>query len=267
MNKTLRLWLGPFSAAAIFAISLFITIGILTKMNSASAQDNPQAQPTPVAGGPSLAVRTVAVSGSGSAAAVPDMAVITLGIHADAKTAREALTQNTTQMQALINAVKASGVAQADIRTLNIQIFPRYSNPVPDQAEPKAPEIIGYTATNSVEVTVRSLANLGSLIDTAVNAGGNEISGIRFDLSSPQAAMDQAREAAMKDARHRAEQLASLSNATLGAVISVTESSQQPLPYEAGARLSMAADSAVPVEAGTQQMIVNVQVTWEMTAE
>lgn len=220
-------------------------------------------QPTPEASSNSL--RTISVSGNGSADVTPDMATVSLGVQTDAQTASQAITANNTQMQAVISALQKAGVASADIQTTSVQLSPRYeppTSPEPQQAQPTpANHIVGYTASNTVTVKVRKLDSLGGLLDDVVQAGGNQIQGISFGVADPAQAMDQAREAAMKDATHKAQQLAGLANEKLGPVFSINETSQAPIPF-AAAMVQSAAANQVPVAPGTQTITVNLQVTW-----
>jgi uncharacterized protein YggE len=120
--------------------------------------------------------------------------------------------------------------------------------------------VVGYTAVNIVEVKVKNLDRLGELLDAAVKAGGNTVEGINFEVSDAATLLDQAREAAMQDAKHKAEQLASLADASLGNVLTINEVSNTPRPVtRAGV---VAAQAAVPVAPGTESIQVDVQVTW-----
>jgi uncharacterized protein YggE len=102
---------------------------------------------------------------------------------------------------------------------------------------------------------------LEQLLDTAVQAGGNTIQGIQFEISNPGQVLDQARQAAVEDAQHKAEQLTSLLDTQLGEVLTIDETSQIPLPIikETAAMDQMA---TVPIEPGTQSLRVDVEVTW-----
>lgn len=269
MLKALRQY-----SAVIFSTAIVI-VGLLVLHDRSQPNVYAQANmtPTPTAAATVTASsiqRTVSVTGSGQSAVQPDLARVDLGVTTEAQTASQALTQNNTQMQAVVNTLTKANIAATDIRTQTIQLYPRYATPtaVP-QGQTGGPnqgtnQIIGYTATNTVEVTVRNLNNLGTLLDQVVSAGGNTVQNISFDLSNPSQGMDQARDAAMKDALHKAQQLASLSNLKLGTVISINESSHVPVPYQASGTVAGAAASAVPVSAGTQTVTVDIQVTWEL---
>lgn len=252
---------------ALFALTgLVLLVSAMVYLPARAQVAQQVVQPTPVAPVPVYA-RTITVSGSGSADATPDIAYVTLGVTADAKTAREALTQNNTQMQSLMTTLEAAGIAAADIKTQSVQVYPRYSSTTPPaNAQDQTPtnQLIGFTATNTVEITVRKITNLGQILDQAVTAGSNQIQGIRFDVTNPSQVMDQARQAAMTDASHKAQQLATLSNGKLGVVITINESSSNPIPYQAAAGMAPNASQAVPVSPGTQTVTVNLTVTWEL---
>jgi uncharacterized protein YggE len=207
--------------------------------------------------------RTLSVSGSGSVDVVPDMAIVQLGVETQADTASQALSENSDQMNGLINALESAGVSSQDIQTQRIQLQPVYQQPTSGQQNQTPPKIVGFSASNVVEVTIRNLNNLGDLLDAAVSSGGNTINSIRFQVSNPQTALDQARENAMNDAQHKAEQLASLAGVELGQVMTISESSSTPpTPVVVSAAREQAA--AVPVQPGTESIQVNVQVTWEL---
>ena len=215
----------------------------------------PSATPPPIATVTGI-TRTITTTGIGSASTTPDQAVINIGVETNADTAAEALSQNNEQVQSLLDALTTAGVARADIQTTNVSLYPRY-----DQADGATPAVTGYTASNTVQVRVRNLNNLGSLLDASVRAGGNIINSVRFEVSDPSAQLTQARQAAVQDARQKADQLARLVNAQLGGVISITEHSGQAAPiFQDG----LGGASAVPIEPGSQNIQVIVEVTWLM---
>lgn len=211
--------------------------------------------------------RTVSVSGTGQISTQPDAALLTLGVETQAPDAGAALRQNSEQMNVLIETLTGSAIAAADIRTQAVRLQPQYSQPEIQPAQPPtgtvSAEIMGYIATNTVEVTVRDLATLGQLIDGAVQAGSNQIYGIDFTVSDPTAALDEARAAAWQDAQHKAEQLAELAGATLADVLSINEFSQTPLPL-AQNMAAMGAADALPIQPGLQQLQVSVQISWQL---
>jgi uncharacterized protein YggE len=205
--------------------------------------------------------RTIGVSGTGMVRAAPDQAVVSLGVQTDAEEASTALSENSSQMQALIDALEAAGIAAEDIQTQVLQLYPRYEETPVGTSGATTSTLVGYTATNIVQVTVRNLDSLGSTLDAAVKAGGNQIQGISFEVSDTSNLVDQAREAAWNDAVHKAEQLAGLAGAELGDVLTINESSNVPSPVVEAVR-TVAQAGAVPIQPGTQTITANVQVTW-----
>jgi uncharacterized protein YggE len=222
----------------------------------------PQYGPVSAQTGGNEPQRTINVSGTGQASAVPDIAVVTLGVQTEAEQASAALSQNNERMQAVINAVKEAGVAQEDIQTQAIQLQPRLEQPRPQEVTP--PNVVGYVATNTIQVTVRKLDNLGQMLDAAVQAGSNLIENISFQVSDPAELLDRAREAAWQDAQHKAEQLAKLAGAKLGDVLTINESSSTPIPVVVERAAAPAA--AVPIQPGTQMIEVDIQVTWALSS-
>lgn len=209
--------------------------------------------------------RSVSVNGSGQVDAEPDVAVVTLGVETEAEAADEALSQNSEQMQALVTALTEAGIAEEDIQTQTVRLQPRYENtaPTPQSAGGETPQVTGYIATNLVEVRIMETANVGTVLDAAIAAGGNRIETIRFTISDQSELLQQAREAAWADAEQKAQQFAELAGAELGDVLTISSFEQpfQPVPQLATAS---AAVDAVPIQPGTQTVQVQIQVTWRL---
>ncbi len=206
--------------------------------------------------------RTVSVTGTGIVTGTPDQATIYVGVRTEATTSAEALTDNNEQMTALINTIKAAGVAARDIQTSDFSIYPRYADRTDGELR-----VVGYEVSNSVHITVRDLTKLGTILDAAVRAGGNQVSGISFGFSDPAAMVEEARAQAVANARANAEQLATLTDAELGAVITINENMNSfptPVYREAMAGADMA---SVPIESGQSSVNVSVNVTYELIVE
>ena len=127
--------------------------------------------------------RFIEVGGEASVNVTPDFAYVTLGVTSTAKDASEAMAANAKSVSALISAIKAEGVAPADIQTSSLSISPQFSNPAPNAAE--AREITGYVVSDMVTVTARDLSRLGGLLDKAVQAGANSMYGIAYGENNP----------------------------------------------------------------------------------
>ncbi len=212
--------------------------------------------------------RTISVSGNGMVSIRPDVAVITVGVQSEATDASAALNQNNTQMQAVIDALQASGVISDDIQTQTLQLQPQMPVPPTDQPRPleqttETMTSTSYIASNLVEIRVRDLTGVGELLDSIVQAGGNRIQGIRFEVSDASAALDEARQMAWNNAKSTAEKLAQLAGVSLGTVTMISEFSSSPVASAmvADARLDQ---SNVPMAPGTQQVTVNLQVIWQL---
>ena len=240
--------------ALVVSLSVLLVAGYLS-WTSARAEVLPQTE-TQQANEP---VRTVQVSGVAESQIEPDVAVIRLGVQTEAETAQTALNQNSTRVQALIDRLREADIPAENIQTQTVQLFPRYE--FNDTNESRT--LVGYTASNVVEVRTEELDAVGGLLDQAVESGANIIESIRFEVSSSERLMDRLREAAVQNARHKAEELAQLTGATLGAILEIQESSStpEPVPVEQAARGDAA---AVPVSPGTQTISIRVEMTWTL---
>jgi uncharacterized protein len=250
--------------AITFGLSLGLLIVLFAVLVWQPSQVRAQtATPTPAPGEPaapsSEVVRTVSVSATGSAAAAPDQATISLGVRTQGETAEESLDENNEQMAALIATLREAGVASRDIQTSDFSIYPQYADSTNGTLR-----ITGYEVSNRVIVTVRNLANFGEVLDAAVEAGGNQVDSIQFGFNDPAALLDQAREQAMAEAARKATQLATLADVQVGTVVSISESGDVPQPIFARGVMEQAADAAVPVEIGESAVSVTVQVTYEL---
>ena len=195
--------------------------------------------------------RTISVSGTGSVQAVPDRAQFSFGVTTQGTTAVRALAANASLARKVISALKAAGVSAADIRTESVQLSPTVSD--------DGSTIVGYTATNSVSATLRDLDKAGSVVDSAVEAGANQVSGPSLVRSDQNALYRAALRAAVANARAKAQALAGASGVSLGSVRSVVEGSAAPPPVP----LERAAGDmapATPIEPGTQTIEASVTV-------
>ena len=205
------------------------------------------------------------VTGIGEIVTEPDIARIGIGVEVQRTTVGEAREAAAAAANAIIRAAKDRGVAERDIQTTALAIYPVYEYP-----ERGAPRIVGYTFTNMVEIKVRDLARVSEILDAAVEAGGDaaRLQGISFDVEERDAVLERAREAAMNDARRKAEQLAALAGVRLGAPVTIDEVvSAPPTPKELGRGGAPAADVATPIEPGTTSISVQVTVRWGLESD
>lgn len=203
--------------------------------------------------------RMITVTSSGGVSAKPDIARIQSGVVTEAKTARDALSANSATMEKLIAALKEAGIAAADLQTASINVSPRYTH----HMEGRTPQIDGYTVHNDLSVVVRDLERLGEILDKLVTLGANQIGGLSFDIADPGKLKDEARRAAIAEARRQAALYAEAAGVALGEVLVITEgASSMPPPGPMRGRAALAA--SVPIEQGSQRVEVDVTVTWAL---
>jgi uncharacterized protein YggE len=210
---------------------------------------------------PVLSGTRLDVSAEGAVTRTPDIATISAGVVTQTPTAAAAMQENARRMTATVAALKAAGVADRDIQTASINLSPQYR-----YAENKAPEITGYQASNQVSVRFRDVKNAGKILDTLVAQGANQINGPVFSVEKADAAIDEARVAAIKTARARADLYAQAAGLRVKRILSISESQgYSPPPYPVPmmmARAEKAADTAI--EPGEQKLSVNVSVSFEL---
>jgi uncharacterized protein YggE len=239
------------SSKKFFLLALLILAAMLSACNAVLPGYDGKVQP-----------RTISVNGSSQMTLTPDIANISIGVHSEAEDAKEAMDSNNQQSQAVIVALVAAGIDKKDIQTTNFSIYPQ------ERYSPTGESLGKYFAVdNTVNVKVRNLEGLGSLLDDAVQAGANTIFGISFDIENKDAVMEQGRKAAIENARGQAEQLAGAAGVKLGSVYSISSYSSYPVPmaYDikgGGGGADMAA--SVPVTPGQMTITVDVNVVYEI---
>jgi hypothetical protein len=197
--------------------------------------------------------RTITVNGTGIVTTVPNQAEFSFGVSVTAANAKAALTANGRRMNSLIAAIKKQGIADRDIQTAEISLSPNTND--------NGTKIINFSASNSVTVTTKAISKAGAIVDAAVAAGANTISGPTLTPSDQLGLERRALAAAVADARARALAIAAASHVKLGAVRTVTETSSSPVTYSPAPKEAVAAGST-PVEAGTVQTEEDVTVTF-----
>ncbi|MBA3471516.1 MAG: SIMPL domain-containing protein [Herpetosiphonaceae bacterium] len=231
------------------ALVAVVALGVALVMPRASAAQNPTTDSR----------KRITVVGHGEIKITPDVAQVTIGVQSEGQDAATALADNNAKMQALIDAIKNAGIAETDIQTVGFSIYPTYNYDSP------SPQITGYQVSNAVNVKV-AIAGAGDLLDKVVAVGANNVANIAFEVSNPAQALAEARQAAMNDAKLRADQFAGASNATVGQVLVISELvSQAPVfPVMERAADMGAAGNAVPIQPGQQIQAIDIQVTFEL---
>lgn len=200
--------------------------------------------------------RVITVTGEGRSDRKPDTAVVSLGVSEQAATAGEAMAAMATGMEAVLATLTEAGLSPADIQTGQLTLEAAYDY----DSGSSVPPVTGYVATQVVDVRVREIGAVGGVLDAVTEGGANRINGIAFGLDDPAGALEEARGAAVADARLRAEFYAEAAGVTLGDLLQITEGAAfggpQPL-----ARFDAAAES-VPVAPGQVTTTALVTVTY-----
>jgi uncharacterized protein len=200
------------------------------------------------------------VVATGEVTRVPDVARINAGVITRAATATEALRLNAQRMSAVRDALRRAGIADRDIRTSNIGLHPDYRH-----AENQPPALIGYQATNEVSIRFRDIAQTGRILDALVAQGANQINGPMLEIDRPEAALDEARTAAIANARTRAELYARSLGMSVVRVLSVSEAGMPAMPYMRQMAVGRAASMDVAnIEPGEQRLSVGLTVSFEL---
>ena len=243
--------------------TLFIPLVLLLSAALLSACSGLAAQPV-VAQGETAMQRTLTVIGKGKATIIPEIVYVTIGVHTENENASEAVTANNQQSEKVANALKAFDIEETDVQTSNFSIYPQqqYDNEGKFQG-------IKYVVDNTVFVTLRDISQLGDLLDAVVKAGANSINSVQFDVEDREAALSEARAAAVKNAEKQAQELAKAAGVTLGQVQTIgSYSGGTPIPlydykggYGGGAAM---AEAGVPVSPGQMVLTVEVNMVYEI---
>ena len=210
----------------------------------------------------SIAGTRLDLSATGDVTRVPDIAVITAGVVTRAATARSALQQNADRMDRVIAALKHAGVEDRDIQTSNINLNPEYT-----YANNQPPKLNGYTASNQLTIRFRDIANSGTILDTLVAEGANQINGPSLTIDKPELALDEARARAAATGRARADLYARSLGMRVVRVVAVSETGGSypvppPMPMYARAEMAQAADTKIVP--GEQKLSITLTMTYEL---
>lgn len=214
-----------------------------------------------VAAAPSLANETeqpaITVSGAGQVSAAPDMAQISAGVVSESPRAADAVKATSAAMQKVLAALDAAGIEKKYVQTNRFDVGPVYADDVSRSGG--RPSIVGYRATNQVQVEVHGVDKVGAVLDALVGAGANELGGISFGIAETAPLLDEARRKAIADARRKAELFASAAGVVLGSVLGIDESGGGgPVPVAFGRM--MAESVSAPVAAGELDLSASVTV-------
>jgi uncharacterized protein len=207
--------------------------------------------------------RVIQVSARATVQRAPDRAVVQLAVETLAETAADATASNAATMERVLGALRQLGIPEARIRTTRIELHPRYDH----RREAVQPVIIAYQAVNQVVVRLDDIAQVGRVIDAAVAAGANRVTGISFELSDPDAAYHEALRIAVGRARAEAQVVADALDETLGPPLQVSTGGLQLPPPQArmeAMRMEMDVAPVTPVQPGELDVHATVSITYRL---
>ncbi len=207
-------------------------------------------------------IPSITVSGSGEVRAAPDLAIVQLGVVAQADTARQAQQDASKIARGILDGVMALGVAKKEIQTSQLVLTPVYDQPSPQRQSSQPPHVVGYRASNVVSVRLSDLNKVGPVIDAATEAGANRVQGVDFRLENDQAARQEALKQAVEKAQGKARTIAAALGVELGPVQDAREGGVTIHTPQLGAPRMLAMEARAPetpVEAG--EVTVSAQVT------
>jgi uncharacterized protein YggE len=205
----------------------------------------------------------IVVTGMSEVLAVPDEAVVRLGIVRQAAVAQTAQDQANAVAREILTAIGKVGVPSKDIQTARLVLSPVYNQRGSDQ------KIVSYNATNTVSVRLDNLAIVGNVIDAGLNAGANQLEGVQFRLRNELPSREEALKEAVQEARGKAQAMAEALSVNLAEVIEATEGGVSVVPrIQAFARTAAAAAPAeTPVSPGEIEIRANVTIRYRITTK
>jgi uncharacterized protein len=217
-------------------------------------------QAAPAAANPYYPTRQLMAAGQGKVYLTPDIAYISLGVHSQSENVSDSLKENNAKAQSIAEALKAQGIDPKDIQTSSFNITPQ------QQFGPQGESTgqVLYMVDNIVNVTVRDLTKLGSLLDVVVTSGANSVNNIQFDVQNKEEAAVQARKIAIDNAKKQAVDIAKEAGIELGQIASVNVSSGPvPVPMFEG-KGGAAVNASVPISAGQMVITVDANITYDI---
>lgn|SRR5690554_1531167 len=234
-------------------IGMIIVLAAGFMINALSLNSNVEAQESTREG-------SLNVSGKAVVSGTPDIAYISLGVETRGDSAQQAAAENATLMTQVMEALKRLGLVESDLSTSGYNV---YSYQQTNRNDANAETTTIYVVQNRIDIKTRDLTGVGEIIDTAIEAGANQIQGIQFDIEDKQAMQLQALENAIQQARMKAEAMAKGAGINLGGIKVITEQHTSYIPYNDTAALRTFAMA----EAKTQITPGDVEVTADVIVE
>ena len=211
---------------------------------------------------------TITVSDTGTIYTKPDLALATASVVTEKKTVAEAMQENVKKMNAVIEAVKGLGVEDKDLKTTSFNIYPRYEWYEATLLYPSGQRVlVGYEITQSLQIKIREMEKIGTVIGAVTDAGANEVSDLQFTVDEEDTLKAQARAEAITKAKAKAEELAQQLGIKLVRISSFSESGVQPYFYsiKEAASVGMGGGGEIPdIQTCENKIEVTVTITYEI---
>jgi uncharacterized protein YggE len=248
MRKTPAIVVGALSL--LVALSACGTSGASPAASPAATSPGTPTDPSTLSG--------ITAHGTGHVAGAPDVVTITIGVQTSGAHATDALSANASRAGAVIAALKGHGVADADLQTSQLSLYPQYDS--------QGAVIRSYQATDTVTAKLHDINKAGGVIDAAVAAAGDagRLQGVSFSFNDDSQLLAQARGAAVAAAKAQAQQLADGAGVKLGTLRSLSEDTTQSPLYPLGAAASGASAAPTPIQSGTAELTVRVTAVWNL---
>ncbi|MEK7515188.1 MAG: SIMPL domain-containing protein [Patescibacteria group bacterium] len=240
-QKNVLFWLG---SAVLVALTLFLLVSTNQAANTAATTN------------------TISFSGQGKVVAKPDIALLDLSILTEAETSKAAQNENSNRSKRLVEFLKKEGIEDKDIKTTGYNIYPQYTYPQYEKAR-----ITGYQVNQMVQVRVRNLDTVDTVLDGVVSAGANQINNFQLTVDDSDELMADARDEAIADAKEKARALERQLGVKLGRIVNFSENGTGGIPmpmYDAAVYKGGMGGGGPAIPSGENEISVNVQITYQI---
>jgi uncharacterized protein YggE len=215
----------------------------------------------PVSADAATSTKSITVSAEGTIKVTPDAVRVNATATTIAATNKLALEGVATTANALRAALKAAGISTKDIASQNVTSYPEYN-----YTSDKGAVLVGYRGSQSFTIVLRNAANAGTIVDSIVAAGGDnlQLNGVSPFVLDASKATEAARAAAVKNAKTKAASYAKLLGVKLGAVTSLVENGSPSISTPMYAASKASADSVTVVDLGQQDVTVSITIQWSL---
>lgn len=209
-------------------------------------------------------VSNIEVVGEAGADVAPDRATLRFSVVTERPTAQAAAEDNSKTVEAVLAALRAEGVADADLRTQGFSLTPYTIETRDAKGKPKTEQ--AYRAANSVSAVIEKIEGAGDVTAKVIAAGANSLEGVDYDNADLSQKRDALRAAAVKDAERRAKAYAEAVGLRLSRVLEIRPvDDAAPMPRAYAARIAADAAAPVPLRPGTRRIVERVSITWALS--